>query len=344
MTPLNLIAGNTPTLQRLLEAGGITSVEELSRQEPGALAERLAEVTRARGVATALSAGDTARLIGLARKVLDSQAAGARAETATGVPMALDQVPEAIVVNAPKPAPAPAPASPSGKPAAIPLRPAAVPVAAPVRTAAAKVSSGGSRERGGESAGQPEPAKKFRGFDEYASGQTGVAPLPRKPTEDEGEVAESLKRFNYQPGEPIPRMVRRGVPHPRPFFLVFCSLVVLVWRLLTMAVILGTPIVLWPAFAQGDTTHLITFLWVIGAWLLSGLFYLLFALRARCRVCTNQIFWSKRCFKNQKAHRVPGLGLVGSLALHALLFGWFRCMYCGTAIRLKFVADPERSK
>ena len=340
MTPLNLIAGNTPTLQRLLEAGGITSVEDLASQQPGALAQRLAEVTRARGAASALTADETARLIGLARRLLDSQSTGAPAATAGGRPLALEQVPEAIAVSPPKPAPA---ASPAGKPAAIPLRPAAVPAAAPVRPAAGGAGVG-ARARAAEAEAKPGPAKKFRGFEEYASGQTGVAPLPRKPSEDEGEVAEALKRFNYQPGEPIPRMVRRGVPHPRPYFLVFCSLIVLTWRLLSMAVIVGTPIVLWPAFAQGDTTHLFTFLWVIGAWLLSGVCYLLFALRARCRVCTNQIFWSKRCFKNQKAHRVPGLGLVGSLALHALLFGWFRCMYCGTAIRLKFVADPERSK
>jgi hypothetical protein len=335
MTQLNLIAGNTPTLQRLLEAGGITSVEDLARQEPGALARRLAEVTQARGVAAALTADDTTRLIGLARKLLDTQAAGARA--AAGGPLSLEQVPEAIPVSAPKPAPAPA------NPVPIRVRPASVPLAAPVRQAAT-VAKDGARAPAGEPEEKPLPAGKFRGFHEYEAGRTGVDPLPRKPSEDDGQVEEALKRFNYKPGEPVPRLVRRGVPHPRPYFLVFCSLIVLVSRVLMLAVILGTPIVLWPAFAQGDTTHLITFLWVIGAWLLSCLFYLVFALRARCRVCTNQIFWSKRCFKNQKAHRLPVLGMVGSLALHALLFGWFRCMYCGTAIRLKFVADPERSK
>jgi hypothetical protein len=332
MTPLKLIAGNTPTLQRLLEAGGITSVEDLARHEPGALARHLASVSGGIGPEAALTAADTARLIGLARKLLDSRPVDAVGRVAVG-PLTPDQVPEAILVDVPKPKPAPA-APAAGKPAVIPLRPASVSAPVPARV----------RSEVPVPPPAPAPAMKFRGFDEYVAGETGLEPLPRKPSGDAEEVTEALKRFNYQPGEPVPRLVRRGVPHPRPYFLVFCSLIVIAWRLLTLAVIVGTPIVLWPAFARGDTGLLIPFLWVIGAWLFSGLFYLFFALRARCRVCTNQIFWSKRCFKNQKAHRVPGLGLVASLALHALLFGWFRCMYCGTAIRLKFVADPERAK
>ena len=92
---------------------------------------------------------------------------------------------------------------------------------------------------------------------------------------------------------------------------------------------------------RGDTHTLLIFLWVIGAWLFACILYVLVALRVRCRVCTNQIFFSKRCFKNIKAHRVFGLGLVGSLALHAIIFTWFRCMYCGTAIRLKYTNKAE---
>lgn len=332
MTQLNLIAGNTPTLQHLLEAGGITSVEDLACQEPGDLARRLAEVTEARGVAAALTTDDATRLIGLARKVLDTRAAGARA-VAPRAPLSLDEVPEAIPVSAPKPAPA--------QPSPIRVRPSAVPVAAPVRPAVT-VLKDGARARGGEAEAKPVPAGKFRGFDDYEAGRNGVQPLSRNPSAEEDEVDGALKRINHKPGESIPRLVRRGVPHPRPYFLVFCSLIVLATRLLMLAVILGTPVVLWPAFAQGDTTHLLAFLWVIGAWLLCCLFYLAFALRARCRVCTNQIFWSKRCFKNQRAHQLPVLGMVGSLALHALVFGWFRCMYCGTAIRLKFGGESER--
>lgn len=330
MTPLTLIAGNTPTLQRLLEAGGIMSVEDLAHQEPRALARHLAAAVGAGAPVTALTAEDTGRLIGLARKLLESRAGDSRGPAAAGWPD-LNDVPEAIVIQAAAPKPE-GPGAP--KPAVIPMRPSSVPGPAPARPATPV------RPRPVE----PASSMKFRGFDEYEAGEMGVSPLPRKSSEDTEEVIESLKRFNHQPGEPVPRLVRRGVPHPRPYFLVFCSLIAIAWRLLTLSVIVGTPIALWPAFTRGDIAPLLTFLWVIGTWLVCGLFFLVFALRARCRVCTNQIFWSKRCFKNQKAHRVPGLGLVASLALHALLFGWFRCMYCGTAIRLKFVADPERPK
>lgn len=308
MTKLHLIAGITPQLQRQLEEAGVASVEGLAQQEAGNLVQRMNPAAkRARGSkGPTLSQAEADRLIRLARALVGSGTPNGgkdEAMTAGDLSVNLDQVTEAIVVR---------PAAAASAPQPVPARPA--------------------------------PAKpKFRDFKAYQEGRTGVAPLPRKPAEDEEEVEGSLKRFNYKPGEPVPRLVRRGVPHPRPFFLVFCSLIVLVSRLLLMTVIVGTPVVVWPAFARGDTGPLIGFLWIIGAWLVSCLFYVVFAVRARCRVCTNHIFWSKRCTKNAKAHRVPGLGLTSSLALHALMFGWFRCMYCGTAIRLKFVADPERS-
>lgn len=340
MTKLHLLAGISPPLQRLLESGGIESVEELARQDPGTLAPQISQWAKNQGITGSFSVEEVGRLIKLAQRLLKGEAS--RGGTAVGrvagdLEVNLDNVPEAIAVRSPASAPAPVPA------AAIPVRPSSMPAAAPARPVVDSLNDA-ARARAAEQVWKQVPKQKFRDFQEYAEGKTGVEPLPRKPGEDAEDVENSLKRFNYQPGEPVPRLVRRGVPHPRPYFLVFCSLIVLVSRVLMLAVIVGTPIVLWPAFVHGDKTHLITFLWVIGAWLLSCLFYLVFTLRARCRVCTNQIFWSKRCFKNQKAHRLWGLGLVGSLALHALLFGWFRCMYCGTAIRLKFVADPERSK
>ena len=77
---------------------------------------------------------------------------------------------------------------------------------------------------------------------------------------------------------------------------------------------------------------------VIGAaviLLILGCMQLHFAGRSRCRICSCNLFYSKNCHKNRKAHLIPGLGYVASAALHLLTFGWFRCMYCGTAIRLR---------
>jgi hypothetical protein len=352
MTKLHLIAGITPALQHLLEAGGIASVEVLAQQEAGALSQRLKKLAKSHRGAGPVSRDDLARLIALARTLVGGSGT-ARPEGHGLEPgdlsVNLDRVPEAIAVTPKRSAVPAAPvATPSAMAAAapaVPVRPAAL-VPPPATPAPARPAASIEAEapRAAAPVAKEPPKLKFRDFQDYEEGRIGVAPLPRRSADDEEAVQGALQRLNYKPGEPIPRGVRRGVPHPRPYYLVFCSLIVLATRLLTLAVIIGTPIVLWPAFMQGDKTHLITFLWVIGAWVVSGLLYLLFALRARCRVCTNHIFWSKRCFKNQKAHRLWGLGLVGSLALHALLFGWFRCMYCGTAIRLKFVADPERSR
>jgi len=354
MTHLHKIAGNAPTLLKLLEAGGFQSVEELAAQEPGDLAARLTEAAGRLGVGVVINREDAARLVARARAQsalvaaapsavpaasdLSTPSVPATVRPAPAPPLAagsvnLDDVPEAIAI--------PASGGPPKQAAPVPVRPARQPASAEGRSTAADLND---RARSATLPPKSAPKRAFRNFEAYVSGETPVEPLARNPAADEEEVDGAMKRFNYKPGEPIPRLVRRGVPHPRPYFLAFCAMIVLIFRVLMLTVIIGTPIVLWPAFARGDTQPLIQFLWVIGAWLLSGLFYLVFTLRARCRVCTNQIFWSKRCFKNQKAHRVRGLGFVASLALHALLFGWFRCMYCGTAIRLKFVADPERAK
>jgi hypothetical protein len=351
MTKLHLIAGITPNLQHLLEAGGIASVEDLARQDPGPLSQRLKRSAKGQRGGVVVSREELGRLIGLARKLVDSQGADTAVDPGD-LAVDLDRVPEAISVPAAarpvmaRPIAArPAVAPGTGMAPVVPV--AAVPAEAsarPVSEARPAVPPPSEAARAAASTGVEATKQKFRDFQAYEQGITGVEPLPRKAAEDEEEMQGAMKRYNYQPGKPIPRLVRRGVPYPRPFFLVFGSLIVLASRLLLMAVIIGTPLVLWPAFVHGDKTHLIKFLWVIGAWLVSVVFYLLFPLRARCRVCTNHLFWSKRCFKNQKAHRLWGLGLVGSLALHALLFGWFRCMYCGTAIRLKFVADPERAR
>jgi hypothetical protein len=39
--------------------------------------------------------------------------------------------------------------------------------------------------------------------------------------------------------------------------------------------------------------------------------------------------------KNRKAHHIPVLGYVFAVAVHIVLFRWFRCTYCGTPVRLK---------
>ena len=66
-----------------------------------------------------------------------------------------------------------------------------------------------------------------------------------------------------------------------------------------------------------------------------GIFYLICTSRAKCPVCGQRQFLPKNTRKNKKAHHFPLLGYIIPTALQALLFKWFRCVHCGTSIRLK---------
>lgn len=66
-----------------------------------------------------------------------------------------------------------------------------------------------------------------------------------------------------------------------------------------------------------------------------GLLYLVISFHASCRICGQKCFVPKKCLKSNKAHHLPLLGYVFSVALHIVLFRWFRCSFCGTPVRLK---------
>jgi hypothetical protein len=67
----------------------------------------------------------------------------------------------------------------------------------------------------------------------------------------------------------------------------------------------------------------------------TGLFYLVWGMSGKCRICSQKLFVHKGALKHVKAHRLPGMGYVVPLCLHLLLFSWFRCSSCGTPVRLK---------
>jgi len=57
--------------------------------------------------------------------------------------------------------------------------------------------------------------------------------------------------------------------------------------------------------------------------------------RASCPICTQKQYAPKRCLKHKNAHRWPIVGYMLPTCLHALFFKWFRCIFCGTSVRLK---------
>jgi hypothetical protein len=63
--------------------------------------------------------------------------------------------------------------------------------------------------------------------------------------------------------------------------------------------------------------------------------YLLMARKSSCPVCRQRQFVPKACRKHVKAHTWPLLGNMLPTAWHLLRFKWFRCIFCGTSIRVK---------
>ncbi len=132
------------------------------------------------------------------------------------------------------------------------------------------------------------------------------------------------------PEEEIDPRAPRGLLHPTPDLVIGGAVVTVITRLLLIAMILGTPIVL-IFFSE----QMLYFAAVPALLLVSALLFAIYASKLRCRVCGGHLLVSQSCLKHEKSHHVFGFGYVGSLALHALIYSWFRCIYCGTPMRLK---------
>ena len=101
----------------------------------------------------------------------------------------------------------------------------------------------------------------------------------------------------------------------------------------TLTVLTAIGCLIFPIYLEAEYKK--EFAILFGATLLFGFIYLFVAVDARCRVCSCHLFYSRRCLKHVKAHRILGGFPMLAQTIHILLFHWFRCMYCGTAIRLK---------
>jgi hypothetical protein len=171
--------------------------------------------------------------------------------------------------------------------------------------------------------------RRFQSFNEYQDGGRGIVPLERKLNPIAPEVEEEKRRSDGSLG----RTTRRGVVYPNPLRAVIGAIISLAWRLGVIVSIVGLPYLVFntPKGAPPPVKQALPWL---GCLLLMGVFQLFILDRTRCRICTCHLFYSKRCIKNTKAHYFALFGYVASLCLHMLIFQWFRCMYCGTAIRL----------
>ncbi|MEM7387173.1 MAG: hypothetical protein AAF514_19720 [Verrucomicrobiota bacterium] len=180
------------------------------------------------------------------------------------------------------------------------------------------------------------PAPGFRSFDDYKKGDVRVRPLDRHHLQAGEDVSthsgEEQASFEEEQivKRKLPRTYVRGVHYPNPGQAFFGALVTLVLFLtfhLTWISCLVVP------FFFPEWRNLL--IYPLAALATFGLLYIFTCLKVRCRVCSCHLFFSRRCLKHAKAHRFLGLGHLFAQSLHMLLFSWFRCMYCGTAIRLR---------
>ncbi|HUF63417.1 MAG TPA: DUF4332 domain-containing protein [Verrucomicrobiales bacterium] len=184
------------------------------------------------------------------------------------------------------------------------------------------------------------PRSPFSSFDDYKRGSRHVRPLDRRRLEageDLGsDTAEEQAAFEEEEAykRRMPRTQIRGVQYPDPLRFVLGSLTTILLHFCFAALIAGSVII--PLWFSGERMILA---WLALALAGAGLLYLVLGVRVRCRVCSCHFFFSRPCFKHAKAHRILGGLPTLCLAVHGLLFRWFRCMYCGTAIRLSARKD-----
>ena len=164
--------------------------------------------------------------------------------------------------------------------------------------------------------------------DEYREGKTKVSPLEGRRV---GSRTGLEEKPNFLSGR-FPKFIERGLPYPEPGKLVFTSILVLMTRFSLIATLVILPLSLYV-----DTTQfgLWVVLPVVSSFLLLCIIHFVATQQTRCRVCSCHLYRSRRCDKHRLAHRLPLLGHVFGSALHLILFRWMRCMYCGTAIRLR---------
>ncbi|MGJ8723537.1 MAG: hypothetical protein ACSHYB_03180 [Roseibacillus sp.] len=128
--------------------------------------------------------------------------------------------------------------------------------------------------------------------------------------------------------KPSSRRFVRGILHPAAFKVASAAFFAIAVRLAMLgAVVLGTLILL----DQVD----VQLAWYLLILPIAALLHFATVGSARCRVCGIKEFVPSGAHKHVKTHRFLFTGPIISTALHLLLFKWFHCMFCGTAVRIK---------
>jgi len=167
---------------------------------------------------------------------------------------------------------------------------------------------------------------KMRTMDSFRTKSGHVAPLKSASSHD---LTRSVSKETNKGVNPNSRFYIRGVLNKRAgeFMFSVCAFImfnlcVLAGFLLPLLLILDKEKFAWAVYAP--------ILIIVGI-----LIYFMFSGRATCPVCNQKQFAPKNCLKHRDAHKWPIVGYMLPTALHAAVFKWFKCIFCGTSIRLK---------
>lgn len=169
--------------------------------------------------------------------------------------------------------------------------------------------------------------------------ENGGKRLPKSKSGHEGDRVALLRaprESTNQGKNPESRRYVRGVLHTHPWSL-------RIGAVLSLLLLVNLPIAVVTAFLLlASREYPGNFSWV-PHWIIAfpialpivALGYWVWGYSGKCRICNQKLFVHKTAFKHIKAHSFPGLGFVVPLCLHLLAFNWFRCSSCGTPVRLK---------
>ncbi len=133
---------------------------------------------------------------------------------------------------------------------------------------------------------------------------------------------------------PSSRRFIRGVLHPLPGRMYLGALIsILGLTFIPLALIAGLALFINDSLGKPSLPEwLLIFPLLLPVF---GILWIIVAPGCRCRVCGQKLFLPKNCLKHRNAHKLPLIGYIFPTALHMLSFKWFRCIFCGTPIRLK---------
>lgn len=179
------------------------------------------------------------------------------------------------------------------------------------------------------------------------AGETGVtAPAPvatgperiqgKPPERDRLDLLRTPREETNRGRNPSSRTYIRGVLHPHPWKLRAGAMAAIGCFALVPVAVPAAVLLLLSDVSPGN------FGWVPWWFLLFpvmlpvfGVLYFTVAFGGKCRICGQKLFVPHRCLRHVKAHHIPVIGYIIPTSLHLLVFQWFRCIFCGTPVRLK---------